>query len=219
MAGEIEALIFDMDGVIADTVELHYRAWNRLLREEGIPFDRAVNERLRGLSRHDSLKLLFAGRPLDERRTEALMARKNGYFHEELAAMTPADRAPGLDALLAEARAAGLKLGLASSSRNVGAVLDRLALADAFDAIGDGYTVINAKPAPDVFLWVAGRLNVTPPRALVLEDAEAGVAAALHGGFRVIGVGDPAIVGKADAVFPSLAGVTLAVLLAVDGVT
>lgn len=208
----LEALIFDMDGVVADTIELHYRAWLRLTHEEGIPFDRQQNERLRGLSRRTCLDLLFG--PLDEPTAAALMTRKNGYFHELLAVMTPADCAPGVKSLIEAGRAAGLKIGLASSSQNVYAVLGQLDLLDAFDAIGDRFAVVHAKPAPDIFLWVAGRLGVYPGRSLVFEDAEAGVAAARAGGFPVIGVGDPAIVGAADWVVPSLADVALPDLLA-----
>jgi beta-phosphoglucomutase len=209
----IRALIFDMDGVIADTLDLHYRAWLRLTQEEGVPFTLADNDALRGLSRRDSVAYVFRARPLDTASIEALMARKNVYFHELLAHMTPADRLPGVTALIEDARAGGLAVGLASSSQNVDAVLGRLAMAGLFDVIADRGCVVNSKPAPDVFLWTAGRLNVRPPQAVVFEDSAVGVQAARAGGFPVVGLGDQRIVGAADVVLPSLNGVTLAALL------
>lgn len=213
MTPDIRALIFDMDGVIADTPDLHYRAWLRLAQEEGVPFTPADNDALRGLSRGDSLAYVFRGRRLDAAAEAALMARKNAYFHELLAHLTPADRLPGVTALIGEARARGLAVGLASSSQNVYAVLARLDMAGLFDVIADRHCVVNSKPAPDVFLWTAGRLNVRPPQALVFEDSAVGVEAARAGGFPVVGLGDAEIVGAADVVLPSLEGITLDALL------
>lgn len=209
MAIEIHALIFDMDGVITDTVELHYRAWERLTLEEGIPFTKADNDRLRGLSRRDSLKYVFRERILDERSTEALMVRKNAYFLELLQYMTPDDALPGVTRLIDEAHATGLKIGLASSSQNVYPVLEKLNLRSVFGAIGDNGSVARTKPAPDVFIWTAGRLNVNPAKTLVFEDSEVGVEAARTGGFWVVGIGDPAIVGDAHVVVPDLSDVTV----------
>lgn len=213
MTADIRALIFDMDGVIADTLSLHYRAWLRLTAEEGVTFTLADNDVLRGLSRRDSIAYVFRQRPPDAAHAEALMARKNVYFHELLAHMTPADRLPGVTALIDEARAAGLGVGLASSSQNVYPVLDRLAMTGLFDVIVDRHRVAHSKPAPDAFLWAAGRLNVPPLRAVVFEDSAVGVQAARAGGFPVVGLGDAQIVGAADVVLPSLDGVTLAALL------
>jgi beta-phosphoglucomutase len=213
MSLEIHALIFDMDGVITDTVELHYRAWERLTQEEGIPFTRADNDRLRGLSRRDSLSYVFRGRDLDHDAVEALMARKNRYFLELLQHMTPDDALPGVTRLIGEARAAGLKIGLASSSQNVYPVLEKLNLRATFDAIGDYKSVARTKPAPDIFIWTAGRLNINPANALVFEDSEAGVEAAQTGGFWTVGIGDQAIVGRAHLVVPDLSGASVHGLL------
>ncbi len=213
MTADIRALIFDMDGVIANTLDLHYRAWLRLTAEEGVPFTPADNDALRGLSRHDSLAYIFRQRPPDAAHAEALMTRKDAYFHELLAHMTPAHRLPGVTALIEDARAGGLPVGLASSSLNVYPVLERLAMTGLFDVIADRHCVTNSKPAPDVFLWTAGRLNVRPAQALVFEDSAVGVQAARTGGLPVVGLGDAQIVGAADVVLPSLDGVTLAALL------
>jgi len=211
---EIHAFIFDMDGVITDTVELHYRAWERLTQDEGIPFTRADNDRLRGLSRRDCLNYVFRGRTLDESAAQALMVRKNDYFLELLQHMTPDDALPGVRRLIDEGRAAGLKIGLASSSQNVYAVLEKLNLRSAFEAIGDNKSVARTKPAPDVFIWTAGRLNINPANALVFEDSEVGIEAAHTGGFWTVGIGDPAIVGRAHIVVPDLSGVTVPGLIA-----
>ncbi len=209
MALEIHALIFDMDGVITDTVELHYRAWERLTQDEGIPFTKVDNDRLRGLSRRDCLNYVFRGRTLDEDMAEELMTRKNVYFLDLLQHMTPDDALPGVTRLIDEGRAAGLKIGLASSSQNVYPVLEKLNLRSAFEAIGDNKSVARTKPAPDVFIWTAGRLNVNPAKAVVFEDSEVGIEAALTGKFWTVGLGDPAIVGRAHLIMPDLSDVTV----------
>lgn len=213
MALEIRAFIFDMDGVITNTVALHYRAWSRLTQEEGIPFTQEDNDRLRGLSRRDCLNYVFRGRDLSEEKAETLMIRKNVYFLELLQNMTPDDALPGVTRLIDEARAANLKIGLASSSQNVDPVLEKLNLNSAFDAIGDHKSVARTKPAPDVFIWTAGRLNINPTHALVFEDSEVGIEAARTGGFWTVGIGDPTIVGKAHVVVPDFRDVTLQWLL------
>jgi len=186
MTIEISAFIFDMDGVITDTTEYHFLAWKRLAEEENLPFSRQDNEALLGLSRRDSLNVLLKRRDIDETTAQEWMRRKNTYFREYLPSLKVL---PGVAELLDEARTVGLRLGVASSSMNAQDVLRRLDLLDSFDAIGDGYSVVNTKPAPDIFLWVAGRLNVTPNQAVVFEDSEAGVEAALKGGFWTVRVG------------------------------
>jgi beta-phosphoglucomutase len=206
----VRGFIFDLDGVLTDTAEYHYRAWQRLADEEGLPFDRAANEHLRGVSRRASLDLILQGRAYPEEQIEAWLARKNGYYLEAIRAITPADVLPGARELLAEIKAAGLRTALGSASRNAGEVLDRLGLRPLLDAVADGNSVARPKPAPDLFLFAAQQLNLPPDACVVVEDAAAGVEAALAGGMRTIGLGPPERVGQAEAVFPSLAGVRLA---------
>lgn len=206
---DLQALIFDMDGVITDTIKLHDRAWSRLALEEGVPYTHTESDAIRGLSREDSILHIFRQRSLTVAEIQTLMIRKNGYFLEYLEEMTPADVLPGIQPLIDEARVAGWKVGLASSSRNVNDVLAKLSIRKAFDAIADAYTVARTKPAPDVFLWTAGRLDVSPQKALILEDSQAGVKAALAGGFFVVGLGDPALVGAAHLVLPDLENANL----------
>jgi beta-phosphoglucomutase len=189
--------------VITDTAEYHFRSWKRLADEEGIPFTRQDNEALRGVSRRESLNRMLKGRPIDEATAQAWMERKNGYYVALLNDITPNDVLPGALRLLDEARAAGIKTAIASASKNARPVLEKLSILDRFDAIGDGYSVVNTKPAPDLFVWTAGRLGVSPTQAVVFEDAEAGVAAALTGGFWAVGVGT-AEVRRAHIVMPDL---------------
>lgn len=186
---DIRGFIFDLDGVITDTAEFHYLAWKRMADEDNIPFTREDNEALRGVSRRESLNRILKGAPISEERAEGLMRRKNDYYQAYLEDITPRNRLPGVTALLDAAKAAGIKLGIGSASRNAKVVLERLGLFDYFEAIGDGDSVVHTKPAPDLFLWTAGRMNVSPPQAVVFEDAEAGIDAALAGGFWTVGVG------------------------------
>jgi beta-phosphoglucomutase len=192
--------IFDLDGVITDTAEYHYLAWKRLADEEGLPFTRQDNEELRGVSRRESLNRLLKGRAIDEALAHTWMTRKNEYYVAYLQDITPDDLLTGVYDFLTEAKAAGIKIGLASASRNAKPVIERLKVAHLFDVLGDGYAVHNTKPATDLFCWVAGRLGLPVTQCVVFEDAEAGVQAALSAGMRCVGIGPSERVGKAHLV-------------------
>ena len=209
----IRAFIFDLDGVITDTAEYHYRGWKRLAEEEGLPFSRADNEHLRGISRRESLMLILKDRVYPEAKILEMMERKNGYYLEFIQEISPRDLLPGAKELLEEIRAAGLRIALGSASRNAGEVLDRLGIRSQFDAISDGHSVERQKPAPDLFLHAARQLGLSPDECVVIEDAAAGIEAARAGGFHSIGLGPRERVGAADANFPSLEGLQLADLL------
>ncbi len=212
MTSSIRAFIFDLDGVITDTAEYHFRAWKRMADEEQIPFTREDNDQLRGVSRRESLNRILRGRAIDDATALAWMTRKNNYYLEWLNQLTPQDRLPGVVDFLEEARRAGILLGLGSASRNATLVLEKLDLLDMFDAVGDGYSVVNSKPAPDLFLWVAGALGVPPTDAAVFEDAEAGIDAALAGGFWTVGIGS-ANIRHAHVVTSGLHALTVPALL------
>lgn len=215
---DLRGFIFDLDGVITDTAEYHYRAWKRLADEEGLPFSREANEHLRGISRRDSLMYLLQGRPYPEEKIQEMMERKNRYYVESIQQISARDLLPGAKELLEEICAAGRKCALASASKNATTVVDRLGIRHLFDAIADGYSVERQKPAPDLFLFAAKQLGLPPAQCVVFEDAAAGIEAARAGGFHSIGLG-PAerFAGAADAVFPSLEGVHLKnVLEAID---
>jgi len=212
----IAAVIFDLDGVLTDTAEYHYRAWKRLADEEGIPFSREENEALRGVSRRRSLEILLKGRPVTEEQAQEMMARKNRYYQELIQHMTPADLLPGVPQLLAELRQAGIKVAVATVSKNARTVLDGLDLWPAIDALSDGYSVGRSKPAPDLFLHAAAQVGVPPSQCLVVEDAAAGIEAAHAGGMRALALG-PAqrFAGvEPDAILPSLAGASWATIRA-----
>ena len=206
----LQALIFDLDGVLTDTAELHYRTWQRVAEDEGFAFSRSLGDQLRGVSRRASLEAILAGRVLSEAQMTALQARKNDHFLTMLNHMTPADLLPGVLPLLDDARASGLRTAVASASQNAHAVLDRLGIRPRFDVICDGHSVLHSKPAPDLFLLAATRLNVPPSACVVFEDAAAGIVGARAAGMMVVGVGPPSRVDGANLVVSSLANVRLA---------
>jgi beta-phosphoglucomutase len=203
---KFKAVIFDLDGVITDTAHYHFLAWKRLADSVGAPFDEAFNEQLKGVDRMGSLELILARAPrtytADEKR--ALADAKNAHYQELIATMTPADLLPGALRALEEVRAAGLKIGLASVSRNAFTVLDRLGIRDRFDDVVDAATVVNGKPDPEIFLTAAAHLGVEPKDCLGVEDAAAGVASIKDAGMVAVGVGSPDVLYRADRVIPSM---------------
>lgn len=213
----IQAFIFDLDGVITDTAEYHFRAWKRLADENGLPFTRDDNEALRGISRRESLLLILNGRAYPEAAMQEMMARKNGYYLEFIKEISPDDLLPGAERLLREIRTAGLKNALGSASKNASEVIGRLGIQHLFDAISDGYSVTRQKPAPDLFLHAAAQLALPPSQCVVVEDAAAGIEAARAGGFHSIGLGPVGRVAGAELIFPDLAHVRLADILTALG--
>jgi beta-phosphoglucomutase len=201
-----KAIIFDLDGVLTDTSEYHYRAWKRLADEEGIPFTREENDaHLRGVGRRESLMYLLRDRPgVPEDKIQEMMDRKNHYYVQMLQNMTPNDLVPGGRTLLKEIRDAGIKVAIASSSKNCRTVLERLDITDLFDGIADGYSVVNSKPAPDLFVYAAGLVRVPTPDCLGVEDADAGVEAIKRAGMQALGIGPKERFHEADRVMPSL---------------
>src|SRR5829696_4309448 len=158
----IRAFIFDLDGVLTDTAEYHYRGWKRLADEEGLAFTREDNEQLRGIPRRESLLLILKDRKYAEEKILEMMQRKNKYYLEFIREISPRDLLPGTKELLEEIRAAGLKNALGSASKNAIEILDRLGIRSLFDAIADGHSVERQKPAPDLFLHAASQLGLLP---------------------------------------------------------
>lgn len=212
----LHALIFDLDGVIADTASYHFESWRQIAAEEGLAFDWQLNERLRSLSRRASLEIILAenGRAVDEAQMADLLARKNRVYLALLEQMDARALLPGVAALIAEARAAGMQMAVASASRNAVAVLRRTGVHEAFDAVVDSTSGLPSKPAPDLLLRAAQELGVAPGRCAVLEDAAVGIDAALAAGMWTIGLGPQERVGHAHVRLDSLHDVTLAALLA-----
>jgi len=208
----LEAIIFDLDGVIADTAEYQYRSWKRLLDEKGLPFSREDGELIRGVTRRESLRRILKGHPISEDDAQEWMIRKNDYYLEFLQELTPDDRAPGLTTLINDARAQQIKLAVATASRNAYPVLKQLALLDVFDVIGDPTSIVNPKPAPDLFIWVAGYLHAHIGQTLIIEDSEDGINAGINAGFWTFGVG-PGNVDHAHIRHQSLADTSLEKIL------
>jgi len=209
----IKAFIFDLDGVLTDTAEYHYRGWKRLAEELGIPFSREDNEALRGIPRRASLVAVLKGRAFPEAQILEMMERKNLYYLEFIREISARDLLPGARELLIEMRAAGLKTALGSASKNAAEVIQRLGIESLLDVISDGYSVERQKPAPDLFLHAAAQLRLPPAECVVVEDASAGIEAARAGGFRCIGLGPRERVSGADVIYPALSEVHLPELL------
>jgi beta-phosphoglucomutase len=188
---KIAAVIFDLDGVIVSTDEFHYLAWKELADTEGIPFDREDNERLRGVSRMESLDILLekAGKPYSDALKLEMAERKNAIYRGLLERLSTADILPGVATVLDGLRQRGVKIAIGSSSKNAGPILEAIGLAGAFDAIADGTHITRSKPDPEVFTLAAHRVGVLPEQCLVVEDAHAGVEAGLAAGMRVLAVG------------------------------
>ncbi len=187
----IEAVIFDLDGVIVSTDEFHYQAWKKLADEEGIFFDRHINERLRGVSRLESLDIIMEKAPkkYTEEEKKNLAERKNRYYRELLEKLTPGDILPGVLEKIKELKKDGVRLGIGSSSKNTPVILEKIGLADFFDAVSDGNQIKRSKPDPEVFLLAASKMNIPPEKCLVVEDADAGIEAAINAGMKCMAVG------------------------------
>lgn len=186
-----EGFIFDLDGVVVSTDDCHYKAWKQIADEEGIYFDREINQRLRGVSRMESLEIVLERRNReysDEEKTE-MAERKNGYYKELIKSLEPTAILEGAVEFITALREKGVKTAIGSSSKNAVPILERLNLTHLFDAIADGNDIKNSKPAPDVFLKAAEKLELDANKCVVVEDADAGVEAALAANMDVIAVG------------------------------
>lgn len=207
---DIQAILFDLDGVIVDTARHHFKAWQVLAHELGVNLDEADNESLKGVSRVDSLEWILnkGGLVLDSQTKLALMTRKNDHYLELIADMSPQDILPGALEFIEGAKSAGIKIGLGSSSKNAPVILDAIGITEMFDVVIDGNRITLSKPDPEVFLLGASSLQLEPVQCLVVEDAASGVEAGKAGGFPVLGVGEAAVLGAADLVLASLEGIT-----------
>jgi beta-phosphoglucomutase len=212
---EIKACLFDLDGVIVDTAKYHFIAWRELANELGFEFTEEDNERLKGVSRMTSLEILLevGGITLPEEKKEQLAKEKNERYVSYIIKMTPDEILPGVIDFLKEIRKAGIKTAIGSASKNTPIILERLGLTSFFDAVIDGNKVSKAKPDPEVFLKGAEALDVLPSECVVFEDAAAGIEAAINGGMKCIGVGQPDILGKANMVIPGFGNFTITQLV------
>ncbi len=190
----MKAIIFDLDGVICFTDKYHYQAWKQLADKQGIYFDETINNRLRGVSRMDSFEIILerADKEYTQEEKEAMAAEKNDAYVELLKEMSPADLSDEVRSTLETLRERGYKLAIGSSSKNTKTILGRIGLGDFFDAISDGTNITKSKPDPEVFLKAAEFVGEKPADCLVVEDAHAGIDAAVAGGFESVGIGEAA---------------------------
>ena len=203
-----EGIIFDLDGVICFTDHYHYLAWKGLADSIGVPFDESRNDRLRGVSRMASLEIVleeYQGPALSDADKEKMATQKNDLYRSYLQSMSPADLSGEVKSTLDTLRSKGLKLAIGSSSKNTPLILERIGLGGFFDAVSDGNNITRSKPDPQVFVMAAEMLGLAPEKCLVVEDAEAGIQAAVAGGFDSAGIGPAAQCGKATWAIESFA--------------
>lgn len=187
----MKAIIFDLDGVLCHTDEYHYMAWKTIADELHIPFNRKVNDQLRGVSRMESLDLILRNSPISytEQAKNLLAEKKNNIYKNLLENIKPKDLADDALTVLEKLHSAHIPLAIGSSSKNTLLIVEKLGIRKYFDDIVDGNQISHSKPNPEVFLLAAEKLHQKPCDCLVVEDAEAGVKAAINGGFQVAGVG------------------------------
>lgn len=203
------AVIFDLDGVICFTDEYHYLAWKKLADGLHIPFDRTVNNRLRGVSRMASLDIILEGadRTYTAEEKQDLAAQKNREYVRLLAGITEADASEDVRHTLKTLKERGVRIAIGSSSKNTPLILSQLGIGGWFDAVSDGNNITRSKPDPEVFLKAAEMLGLTPAECFVVEDAVSGIEAGAAGGFTTIAIGDAALSGKADYTIEKLSDI------------
>ena len=211
---QIAAAIFDLDGVLADTTQAHYHSWLRLAKEEGIYFDKQINERLKGVSRMASLGILLerCGKEFSPVEKASLAARKNNYYREIISSLTPEALLPGAFAVLDACRIRGMKTALASASENAPAVIKNLGIASLLDYVVDVKYITNHKPHPEIFLSAAKGIHAEARSCVAFEDAEAGIRAIRAAEMTAVGIGCPKRLYQAHMVIESLADFSLDML-------
>ena len=201
----IQACIFDLDGVIVDTAKYHYNAWRKLANSLGFDFIEAQNEQLKGVSRMESLEIILdiGKKTLDQATKQALATQKNDQYLEYIAAMTPSEILPGVTRFLDELKIKNIRIALGSASKNAVLTLEKVNLLDYFEVIIDGTKTTRSKPDPQVFQLGAQGLGIAPENCIVFEDAAKGVIAARKAGMYAIGIGNADDLAHAHAVIPS----------------
>ncbi len=216
---EIKAIIFDLDGVVVDTAIFHYKAWKRLADEYGFDFTLEHNERLKGVSRLESLDILLSigGIEIDSEEEKNRIANlKNDWYREYILKMTPNDILPGVKNFLIDLKNTNYKIAIGSSSKNANTILEKIGFDSFFDAVVDGLQISKSKPDPEVFLKAAQKLGINPENCLVFEDATAGIEAAKSAGMVAIGVGKYENLSNADKVIPDFSNISV---LMIDNLT
>ncbi len=208
---DIKACIFDLDGVIVDTARYHFLAWKRLTDQLKIPFTGEDNERLKGVSRMESLRIILelGNLKIENSMKEKYAALKNRWYVDYISRMTPDEILPGSLEFIEELKKAGIKIAIGSASKNTPLILKRVGIDKLFDAVADGNNVHRAKPDPEVFLTAAAMLGTEPRNCIVFEDAVAGVQSAINAGMICVGVGSAKMLSKAHHVISGLNEINL----------
>ena len=194
MSREIEAIIFDLDGVLCFTDKYHYQAWKALADELDIYFDEIINDRLRGVSRMASLEIILekSDKQYTEEEKIEFTEKKNALYRKLLHNMTPEDVTEEVRQTLTELKRRGYRLAVGSSSKNAQFIMQRIEIVSYFDAVADGNDITRSKPDPEVFLVAARKLGAAPERCVVVEDADAGIKAAKAGNMQAYALGGDA---------------------------
>jgi beta-phosphoglucomutase len=200
----IQACLFDLDGVIVDTAQFHYIAWREMAQDLGFDLTREENERLKGISRMESLEIVLSigGIELSDDEKLRRASAKNTRYLELCMQMRPDDTLPGVRRFLDELKQNGIPSALGSASKNAKVILERIEMLDYFDTIVDGNRITKGKPDPQVFLMGAADLNVVPVHCAVFEDAVAGIESAKAAGMLAVGIGEASVLTEADVVIP-----------------
>lgn len=208
---EYKGLLFDLDGVLADTAKYHFLAWREIAGELGIEFTIKDNERLKGVSRERSFEIVLevGNKTMAKEEQKKYCERKNERYLSYIQKMEADEILPGVREFLEDARKKGYLISLGSASKNSALILDRLNITHYFDAVIDGTKVTKAKPDPEVFVKGAEALGLSCDSCIVFEDAEAGIEAAHRGGMKAIGVGTKENLPEADIVIPGFLGLTV----------
>ena len=212
----IKGFLFDLDGVIVDTAVFHFKAWRKMANKLGFDIDEAFNETLKGISRRDSIDriLAYGGITLSEEEIERLAKEKNEDYLTMVDTMTKENILPGVQELIAQIKEQNYKMALGSASKNAPRILDRIGLIHEFDAIVDGNSVNKSKPDPEVFIKGADALGLKNEECVVVEDAYAGVEAAIAAGMKSIGIGEQENLPNANIVIHSFENKKIEDLLA-----
>lgn len=187
----IKGVIFDLDGVIVHTDNLHYLAWKSLADGLGIYFDEQINNRCRGVSRMDSLEIVLGEQSARYTMQQKLSfaEQKNDIYRRLLGELDASSVSEEVLVTIKELKTRGIAIAIGSSSKNTRLILQCIGLTEYFDAIVDGNDISHSKPHPEVFIKAAQKLGLSPQECIVVEDAFSGVDAALAGGFTAVAIG------------------------------
>lgn len=211
----LKAVVFDLDGVITDSAGYHFEAWSKIAEKLGISFDLEYNEKLKGVSRIESLNLILDNGPgrdsMSEEKKTQIATEKNEIYKELIKNITPSDLLPGILNCLIGCKEEGLKVALASVSKNAPFIIERLGVGGYFDYIADANKIARSKPFPDIFLDCVGALGFKPDECIGVEDAQAGIEAIKAAGMKAVGVGSPESMKEADVILGSTAELSMEV--------